>query len=282
MQFEAGMFQARRRGQRVHGKRHFRGFGFPTHRIEPRWRATHHARDQLLVRRGSNRSSVHTPSVAKHGVAIRNLPDLLEEVADVDDGNTARCKAPDEREQAFHVGALQCARGLVHQHDARVGRQGSTDFHYLAGGKRQFTDAPTGTDLRVRQLFQQRQRAFPGAPPVNHASPRQLPAKEHVFFHGEVRAQRQLLVDECNTAPPRVVRGGRRVVRTLELHCAAIRALRTGEHGHQGALARAVLADERMHLTGVHLEVHAIERDGRAVPLRDSFDAKHGAHPPPR
>ena len=62
-----------------------------------------------------------------------------------------------------------------------------------------------------------------------------------------------------------------RVRLALNFHRAAIGAQRSGDDVHQRALARAVLADERVYLALTQLEIDAIERDGWAKGFVDAF-----------
>ena len=78
-------------------------------------------------------------------------------------------------------------------------------------------------------------------------------------------------------AVPAGVEGRRRTVRTAsDGDRARVGCQRAGEHVHQRALARAVLADERVHFTALEREGHPVERDGRAEPLGDAVDVEEG------
>ena len=59
---------------------------------------------------------------------------------------------------------------------------------------------------------------------------------------------------------------------SLDLHLALIGADGAGQDIHEGALAGAVLADQRADLARLERQVDAIERDGRAEPLGDASD----------
>jgi hypothetical protein len=86
--------------------------------------------------RPRDRPRVDAPAVAQDRVALGDLPDFFEKVADVDHGDPLRGQSPDQREQALDVFPLQAARRLIHQEDPRVHRQGAADLDHLARGQR--------------------------------------------------------------------------------------------------------------------------------------------------
>src|SRR2546430_13683286 len=57
-----------------------------------------------------------------------DLSHFLEEMADVDHRHPMSGEAPDQLEQAIHILALESARRLVHEENARVRRQGAADL----------------------------------------------------------------------------------------------------------------------------------------------------------
>src|SRR4029077_13755613 len=84
---------------------------------------------------------------------------------------------------------------------------------------------------------------------------------------GEVRTQGELLMNGGHAAPPRIRLVARRERSVVQTHRARVRWERAGEDVHERALSRAVLADERVDLSGAHLEVDARERRRRAESL---------------
>ena len=211
-------------------------------------------------------------AVAEDRVTPGDLADLPEEMADVDRGDPASGQSPDQHEQALDVVPLEAARRFIHQEDARVGRQGAADLDHLPRGERQVADASIGVDLRVAEVFQERQGPPPGAGPIDPPPARRLDAEQNVLRHGQVRAQGQLLMDQGDAAPARLERTGGRVRPTRDLQLAPIGAHGAGDDVHQRGLPRAVLADQRVHLAGVEREFHAVQRRRRPEPLGDVAD----------
>ena len=74
----------------------------------------------------------------------------------------------------------------------------------------------------------------------------------------------ELLEHHADAEPPRVLRAsGSRPARPSSADLAGVRAVEAVEDLHERALARAVLADDGVHLARVDVEVDAIVGDAR-------------------
>ena len=80
----------------------------------------------------------------------------------------------------------------------------------------------------------------------------------------------ELLIDHRDALQARVVRAGRSVRAAADFHHPFIGLVRTAEHLHQRALARAVFADEGVNFAGGDLQRHAAQRAGGAEAFLDS------------
>src|SRR5690606_6110475 len=114
--------------------------------------------------------------------------------------------------------------------------------------------------------------------------PRGLPADEDVLRDGQVRNEVELLMDDPDPHLP--CRAGTWDVDLLPLvHDAArIFAVDAGEHLHQGRLARAVFAHQRVDLTVQELKPAAVEGlhpgKGFIDPFHRNQDLAHGPRLP--
>ena len=101
-------------------------------------RAADHHLDHPLARERLDRLGADVRAVAHHRDAIRDLKDLVQAVADVDDADALRLQLADDREQA--VDFLQRQRGarFVHHDDPSILRQrlGDLDDLLLGDGQR--------------------------------------------------------------------------------------------------------------------------------------------------
>jgi hypothetical protein len=122
------------------------------------------------------------------------------------------------------------------------------------------------------EALEQRVRVALHPPRVDHPAPHRLAAEEDVLGDGPVGEEVELLVDDRDA----VVLGVERVVQLDRLAVdgdrARVGAVHAGEDLHQGRLAGAVLADDRVDLARGAGEVDAVQ-DGDAVEGLD--DAGH-------
>ena len=179
-------------------------------------RASDHVRDERLVGDVGERAGRDAAAVAEHGEPIGDLAHLLEEVADVDDGHAARLEPPDQREQPRHVLARQAAGRLVHQHDRRPAPPSrgriSTTCRAAMGS------VPTtaiGRQLGVREALEQAGRLAAHRGAIEPAAAGRLEPHQDVLGHRQVRAERELLVDQRDAGVARGQRRRRRVGRAV-------------------------------------------------------------------
>ena len=145
--------------------------------------------------------------------------------------------------------------------------------------------APTsrsGRSSGCEKLLEHVERECLGLRAAEEAAPRRLPAEQDVLGDRQVRAERQLLVDQRDAALARLVRRRRTVRLARQPHLALVGLQRPGKHVHQRALAGAVLADERVDLAGLERKRHAVERDGRPEALADAVETRAGSSSPSR
>src|SRR5437762_268931 len=85
--------------------------------------------------------------------------------------------------------------------------------------------------------------------------------KENVLGHGQLRHQTQLLVYRRDAERLRVARRADARRLAVDHDVAGIPGVGAAENLHQRRFAGAVLAEQDVHLAGLELEVHAVERD---------------------
>jgi hypothetical protein len=148
----------------------------------------------------------------------------------------------------------------------------------LVGSSRTRTRLPTAREIDVLAPDggERRGRAAAHVPPAHERSAHRLDAQQDVLHDRQVRREGELLVDHRHPGRPAVGGRARGVRLRAEAHRAGVRPHRAGEDLHQGALARAVLADQRVHLAGPHRQVDAVQRDRRAERLADPGHVQEG------
>lgn len=112
------------------------------------------------------------------------------------------------------------------------------------------------------------------APPVDHAEAARLTAQEDVLGHGQIGNQVELLVDRGDPEPLGVLRAVDADLVPVGEDPAAVRAVGTGEHLDEGALARPVLTEQDVHLATAQVEVDAVQGHDAGEGLAYAFDAQ--------
>ena len=109
----------------------------------------------------------------------------------------------------------------------------------------------SGTPSRLK-ISRPPRRASPAG--RSAARPQRLAPDEHVLRHGEVGEQRRLLVDDGDAGRPGRGRAVQRDLPAGHVERPAVRLVHPGEDLDERRLARAVLADQRVHLAGAQLD----------------------------
>ena len=232
--------------------------------------AAHHHADDRVRGSGGDVAAPRVPSVAQHDETVGDRFHLFDEMRDVDDGAALRFQAAHQREQPRDVVAPEAARRLVEHEDAAARRKGARDLHELLRGDGERLDARSGVDLVVTELGQRAGRRVAHPRPVEQAESRGLHPEQDVFHHRQVRSERELLINRRDAGAARLERAARREPPAVDAHRTRVAGERAGEDGHQRALARAVLTDEREDLARADRQVHAVQRHRRAERLLDA------------
>ena len=180
-------------------------------------------------------------------------------MADVDDRDATRLEVTNDLEEPAHLARRQGGGGLVHDDDPRVAGQGPGDLDELllrggeprAGSVEVDCHAEPAEEIRCPAAF---------LSACHEARPRRLLPEEDVFGSREFWNQIELLVDHGDAGRAGLLRRAKRDFRTIHLQHAGIGPMGPPEHLHQRALPRAVLAQEREYLAGMHIEIHSAQR----------------------
>ena len=229
-------------------------------------------------------------AVAEHGHPVGDHRQLVEAVADVDDPHAVLAQPLDHLEQGVDLAVGEDRARLVEDQDLGVVGEGLGDRDQLLLADGDVGDPDVGQGAVQAEPVEQLVHLGPLGGQVDQRAPGQLAADEDVLGHRQLAEQLRLLVDGGDAG----VEGGRGVpAEALPGHLdrALVGGLGAGDHLDQGGLARAVLADQRVHLPGTDVEVDTAQRLDAAVALADAGQAQehlgfgHGfpprALPPP-
>ena len=205
----------------------------------------------------------HTAPVAQHRDAVGEAPHFVELVGDVDDRDAALAQAPHEPLEPSGLFRPERGRGLVHDDQARVEREGARDRDELALPRLEALDPLARPHVRFADGLELRGRAAIELADVDEAERRpRLAPEEDVLGGRERRDELELLRDHGDPALDRFARRRQALDRAVQPDFALVGVGGdfAREDVDQRRLARAVLADERMDLAGDDVEVHAVER----------------------
>src|SRR4029453_14163072 len=130
-----------------------------------------------------------------------------------------------------------------------------------------------GVDGREHRL-----RALLHPPPRDESGGRGQRAPAGVPGPGHVLAEGELLVDHADPGLERVAGVLEAERAAVEQHLARVGGMDAGEQLAERALARAVLATERVAGAGVHVEADALEGDHAREALADALEADQRWH----
>ena len=221
-------------------------------------------------------------AVAQHDDAIGAALDLAEPVRDEDDADTIGLERIDDPQEAFRLRERQARRRFVHDHDARVQRQGLGDLDQLALRERQLLQAVGGVEVAAQALEQrpharvQRLRVDQPERPVRQ----RLAADEDVGGDVQVLEQVEFLVHEGDARRHRLRHGQAAVLPDAGADHTGVGRDDAAQHLHQRRLARAVLADQADDLAHADGQADTVERHDAGVALADAdqFEKRH-RHP---
>lgn len=234
--------------------------------------AAHHELDEFVL--GGRRGDlVDAAAVAEDGDAVAECGDLLQVVGDEDDPDAVLAQLADDREELLDLLGGEHGGRLVHDQDAGLQAERLGDLHHLEPGDAQFTDLGVGSHVDADPV-QQLCRVLAHPAVVDEPVAARLTAQEDVLGDGEIGYQVELLVDRGDPEPFRVLRALDAHLTSLGQNAAVVGAVGAGEHLDEGALSRAVLAEQDVHLASAEVEVDVVERHHAGEGLAQTFDAQ--------
>ena len=218
-----------------------------------------HQLDDPVLRALGHVDDADRLALAQHGRPVADGGDLDHPVGDEDDRPVAALLAADDRQDPFGEVRGQRRRHLVEHEHVGLDRERAGEVDDPERGQRH---APR--HARQIQVLQ----AELGEPVPERLDGR--PGQAQVRPDVEVGDERRFLVDRDEAAPAGLARGVDGALVAVHGDRAAIGPDGAGQDLDEGALAGAVGAHERMDLARAHGERRGLERDDRAVRLRDA------------
>ena len=227
--------------------------------------------DLFLVQRA------HRHAVAQHGSPVGDLDKLGDPVRHDEDGAALRRKLAHLPEQPLGRLEIERGRALVEDQHARVRQHAAGDRDPLLDRQRQLANDRLRVEIEAQQLAHD--LLGPGIAFVIGLRGREQPVRtqEQVVDDRAFIGNKHLLVD-VRYAQRAGFRGVRRRF-AEDRHLPLIGHEHAGDHLRQRRLARAVAADDGVHLSGEGAQAHAIKRHGRTEGLAHVDDfGRYGRH----
>ena len=217
-----------------------------------------HQRDDLLL---GARGHVHDPdglALAQDGGPVADGGDLDQPMRDEDHGPVAAALAADDLEDA--LGQVRRQRGghLVEHQDVRLDGHGAGEVDDPQRCQRDASRQARQIELLEAQLMQ----------PVTEGLERRL-GEAQVRPDVEVGDERRFLVDGDEAAAARLAGRMDDPLAAPDGDRAAVGPDGPGQDLDEGALAGAIRTHERVDLARPHGQRRRLERDDRAIGLRD-------------
>ena len=207
---------------------------------------------------------------------VGDLEHLVELVADEDDAVALGGEPPQDLEDLLGLLRRQHGGRLVEDEDPRVAVERLEDLDPLLPADRQRADLGVRVDLEAEPLAELDDPAVGLVAVEEDRVGHRLVAEEDVLGDGQDRDEHEVLVDHADAAGDRV--GGPAIVDRLavEQDLALVGRGQPVEDVHQGRLAGAVLAEERVDLARPHVEVDRVVGDDARVALGDAAHLERG------
>ena len=218
-----------------------------------------HLLHQLHLRQVPDRIFADELAVAQDGDLIADRVDLLEKMRDKDDAHASGLQVPHQREEHFDFLVVQRRGRLIQDQDLALGVYRAGDGDHLLNGERaaaQLLSGPGGDPEAVEKLA----GAFLHRLPVDASA--LAAADEHVLRHGEVRAERDLLVHGADAVALRLLRGvdDDGMIDPFDPDLARIHGVHAGQDFDQRRFARAVFPHQRVNRSFAQGKIHVFQR----------------------
>ena len=203
-------------------------------------------------------------------------------MTDVDDRDAISSQSSHDFEKPFGLATAQRTRRFVEDEHAHIPDERARDLDQLPLAGTELIDPRRRVDRRLAGIHSgqplERGACQVTAPQtIDDPQALRLTAEQEVLFDAELRREIELLVDNRDSMLEGVDRSARGEDLAEEFELASIRTVDSREHLHQGALARAVLAEQCVDLAGVDLEVDAAQSLHRSKRLGDTAHLQRDA-----
>ena len=213
-------------------------------------------------------TGVDEPPVPQHGDGVGNPKHLIHLVRDVKHGDAAGLQRANQCHQPIGLSLRQRARGLVQDEHITLAGESPGDLDQLLVPDPQPPNQPLGIQLAAHLTQPVAGSLAHCAIPQPAPGDPQFPTEEQVRRDGQFLHQVQFLVDDRNPRRLGIAGGVKLRGGSPQLKLAGVSGLHTRKQLHEGAFARPVFPDDRMHRPGLDGQRDAIEGQDSREPHR--------------
>src|SRR5690606_8582436 len=205
-------------------------------------------------------------------------------VGNIDDADALPLQVVDDTEKNIHLRGRKRRSRFVEDEDAGIFGQRLGDFHDLLLPDAQIAKRRIRIDVLLQPLHQGAGRSRLHALGEVEAAERLCMADEHVLGDRQVRKQVELLENDADTVPCRIVLVCKDDYVPIEFYRAAIELLHAGNDLHQGRFAGTIFPDQHVHSAHAQVEIDVLQGLRARIDLppvangkADGVRAAHGA-----
>ena len=241
--------------------------------------AADHQLDQLAFGDVGNRALRHEGAVAEHRPAVGDAEDLVELVADEQDGLALGLERFNQIVKLCDLLVGEGSGWFVHDDHACIDRQGAGDGHQVLAGNAQVAQPRVGVQIRP-DAAQDRRGAGAHCAAVDKAPPGAgRVADKDVLGHGHLVEKHGLLMDRGDAGRARRLRCRKTHRLSGDQYLALVGLIDAGQHLDDGRFARAVLSDQGGDLAREQVQLHAVQCAHAGECLDDVAQRQHRAVP---
>jgi len=218
--------------------------------------ADHQLRQLALAHALGADAGSRDAALAQHGHPVGDGQHFVELMADEDDRVAAGDHALQRGDELSDLLRRQHRGRLVENQDARTPIEHLQDLDALLLADAELPDLGPGIDLQPILLLQ-RQDALVEFGHIED-EPRGVQAEDDILRHGLGGNQHEVLMDHAQAGRDRIARGPETDALAFHVDRAGFRLVEAGQHVHQGALAGAILAQQRVDLALAQVEIDMI------------------------
>lgn len=189
----------------------------------------------------------------------------------IEDGDATRPEAADDFEEPLRFTLVQSRVGFVEDDDSGLLIEGAGDLHLLLLANGETADERVGRKGHV-ELGEDPPGGLAHGAAVDHAAAIQFAVGEDVRRDRAVKKQIQLLEDDADSVPAGFARIFQTDASRLNLDFSLVWLLNAGQQLHQGGLAGAIFANDRVNFAALNIKAHAVEGIHTAKAFREAFE----------